>query len=178
MVAGERQLGNDHLGRPGRRERACRQGVAHDAVVHLRVKRAIVERDAGAAGAALLAGLAEADADVGAAVAVGILQGDQEAARRRRVVAVVAAAPGVDVDHSVRRDDQVSGVADIVGKHGCAEPGRQRDPAVVIRAGLRPRCLGAGLRVRERASQQQQPDNVEHHRGSRRSAMTVTADIS
>ena len=83
--------------------------------------------------------LAEANVDVGPAVAGGILEGDQEPTGRRRVVAVIAAAPGVDVDHPVRGDDEVSGVANVVREHGGAEPGGQRDPTVVIRAGFRRR---------------------------------------
>jgi hypothetical protein len=100
-----------------------------------------MQRDAGAAGATLLAGLAEADVDVGAAVAIGILQGHQKPAGRRRVVAVVAAAPGVDVERPVGRDDHLAGVADIVGEYGGAKSRGQRDPAFVPHAGLRPVCL-------------------------------------
>src|SRR5208282_2131467 len=49
MVAGERQARDNHLGRFRGGERSCRQSVAHDAIVHFRIKRAVVERYAGAA---------------------------------------------------------------------------------------------------------------------------------
>jgi hypothetical protein len=75
MVAGEGQAGNDDLGRPARRNHPCRHSVAHDAIVHLREKRVVVECDARAADAALLAGRAEANVDIGPAVAGGILEG-------------------------------------------------------------------------------------------------------
>ena len=139
MVAGEGQARHDDLGRPGGRDHPCRQGVAHDAIVHLRKQPAVVKRDARATGAAFLASLAEAHDDIGPAVAGGVLQGHQEATGRRRVVVVIAAAPGVDVDHAVRGDDEVPGVADVVGEHRGTEAGGQRDPTVVIRTGLRRR---------------------------------------
>jgi hypothetical protein len=109
-----------------------------------------VKRDARAAGAAALDAVAEADVDVGAAVARGVLQGHQKSAGGRRVVAVVAAAPGVDVDDAVRGDDEVPGMADAVGEHGCAETRGKRDPAVVSGAGCRRRRLGGWLILRRR----------------------------
>src|SRR5438552_9033526 len=47
MIAGNRQAGYDHLGGPARRNRACRQGVANDAIICLCVERAIIECDSG-----------------------------------------------------------------------------------------------------------------------------------
>lgn len=124
MVAGQWQSRNDRFGTARRRDRVVRQFVADDTIVRLRVEAAVIERDAGPAVSALREGSAEADRGIRLAVAVVILQGHEEAARRRRVVAVVAAAPGVDVDHPVRSDDEVPGVADVVGDYGRAEPGR------------------------------------------------------
>lgn len=95
--------------------------------------------DTRAAGTSLLAGVAEANVDIGPAVAVGILKGHQKPAGGRSIVAVIAAAPGVDVDHTVRGDDEVPGVTNIVREHAGAEAGGQRDSPVVIRAGFRPR---------------------------------------
>jgi hypothetical protein len=94
----------------------------------------MVERDAGSAGIAAFRTGTEADDDVGAAVTGGVLQGEQEPAGGRRVVAVIRTAPGVDVDDPIGRHHHLPGVTDIVGKHRCAKAGRQRDPAVVARA--------------------------------------------
>ena len=70
-----------------------------------------------------------------AAVAGGVLQREQEPAGGRRVVAVIRTAPGVDVDHPIGRHHHLPRVTDIVGEHRCAKAGRQRDPAIVARAG-------------------------------------------
>src|SRR5471032_2915285 len=43
MIAGERQAGDDDLRRADRYGRALRQDIAHDAVVYLGIKCAIVE---------------------------------------------------------------------------------------------------------------------------------------
>ena len=116
-----------------------RQGVAHDAVVGLREQRAVIKRDSRPAGIAALDSRAEANDFVGAAAAGRVLQRQQETAVGRLGVigvGVIAAAPGVDVNHAVRGNDHVPGVADIVGEHGGAESGRQRDAAIVARAGV------------------------------------------
>ena len=146
MVAGERQPRHDDLGRAGRRDRARRQGVADDAVVGFREQRAVINCDSRPAGIAALDSRAEANHLVGTAAAGRVLQRQQEAPVGRLSVlgvGVIAAATGVDVDHAVRRNDHVPGVADIVGEHGGAEPGRQRNPAIVTRAG----APGVGSRV-------------------------------
>ena len=100
MIAGQRHAGHDDLRLAGRHDAVCgRSGVADDLVVHFGVDVVLVEsrcrcrprcprREAGPKRIDL----------VGLAVALGVLQRDQEAAGGRRVVAVVAAAPGVDVD--------------------------------------------------------------------------------
>ena len=55
-----------------------RQRIAHDAIVDLRVNRALIERDARAAGSAGLDGFAEALDHVGLSRAGLILQGHQK----------------------------------------------------------------------------------------------------
>jgi hypothetical protein len=150
MVAGQGQPRNHNLRGAGRRDHARRQGITHDAIVHLRVKRPAVERDACAARTAGRHAVAEANLDVGPSVAIGVLERDQETAGRRRVITVVAPAPGVDVDHPVRGNDEVSSMADIVREDGRAKPGRQRDPAVVARASADLRCGRVGLGLRRR----------------------------
>ncbi len=72
---------------------------------------------------------------VGAAGAGTVAQGQHEAAGRRCVVVVVAAAPGVGVDHALRRHRQVPHVAEIVGPDAGAETRRQAEAAVVAAAG-------------------------------------------
>jgi len=56
MIAGERQARDNRVGRTGRNRPGLREPVADDAVVHLGVKCAVVERDAGTAGGALRSG--------------------------------------------------------------------------------------------------------------------------
>jgi hypothetical protein len=70
---------------------------------------------------ALLDGVAEAGSDISLAVAVEVLQGDEESPWWGRVVAVVSAAPGIDIDHAVRGYHQVACMADMVGEDCCAE---------------------------------------------------------
>ena len=170
MVAGERQPRNDDLGRAGRRDRARRQGVADDAVVGLREQRAVINCDSRPAGIAALGSRAEANDLVGAAAAGRVLQRQQEAAVRRLGVlgvGVIAAAPGVDVDHAVRGNDHMPGVADIVGEHGGAESGRQRNPAIVSRAGA-PGIGGRVARILRGGwlnAHQQQAGDRQRHRG-------------
>jgi hypothetical protein len=137
VVAGDGQSRDDHIGRCAWRDRPFRQRIANDAVIHLRVERTLVERNPGAAGTALLAGLAEANVDVGPAIAFRILERHQKSTRRRRVVAIVYAAPRIDVDHSVRGGSHLAGMADVVCENGCAEPGCQGDSAIVTRTSLR-----------------------------------------
>ena len=69
------------------------------------------------------AGGAEADDLVGLTVALGILQSDQKAAGRGRVVVVVAAAPGIGIDNPIRRHRKVSGMAEFVGENRGTETG-------------------------------------------------------
>jgi hypothetical protein len=137
MVAGEGKPGDDSLWFAGRDDAVLAQRVAYDAIVHLGVEGTLVKGDAGATVIALLDSVAEAGGDIGLAVAVDVLQSHEESPRRRRIVAVIAAAPGVDVDHAVRGHRQMAGMADMVGEHGRAEPFRQRDAAIVAGAGFR-----------------------------------------
>ena len=109
------------------------------------VNGALVERDAGAAGRALRHAVAETLDHVGLAVALDILQRDQKAAGRRRVVMKIAAAPGVDIEHAVRRDRHVADMAEIVGEHRGAEAGRKRDAAIVAGASIGRSILRRGL---------------------------------
>ncbi len=131
MVAGERQAGHDRLRLSRGRNPVFGQLVADDLVVHLGVERAVEDGDAGAARAALLYRVAEARNHFCLAVAVAVLQGDEEASGRGRVVAVIAAAPCIDVDHAVRRHDHMTRMSDIVGEHAGAEALRQHDPACI-----------------------------------------------
>src|SRR5207248_3108517 len=78
------------------------QCIPHDAIVDLREERAAVKRDAGAPATAGLDAVAETTRDVGPAVAVGVLESDEESTGGRRVVTVIPAAPGVDVHDAVR----------------------------------------------------------------------------
>src|SRR5882757_57706 len=73
VIAGERQAGHDDGRRRGGHPLARGESVSEDAAILLGVQRAVVECDAGAAGAARLRRLAEALDEVGVAVALGVL---------------------------------------------------------------------------------------------------------
>ena len=76
VIAGERQARHDDGRWCGGCPLARGESVSEDAAVLLGVQRAVVECDAGAAGAARLRRLAEALDEVGVAVALGVFQGD------------------------------------------------------------------------------------------------------
>ncbi len=135
MVAAERHARKDHLGLAGGNPAARAERVADDLVVGLGVDEALVDGDAGAARVALSRRLAEAGDLVRLAVAVGVLQRDQEAARRGRLAHVIGAAPGVDVEGAAGGEGHVAHVAEIVGEHRGAEAGGQDDAAAVAGAG-------------------------------------------
>ena len=75
MIAVKGQPRNDDLGWRGWRDRSGRKSVAHDAIVHFRVKRTIVESDAGAPVAAVRDTAAKARDNVGVPVPLGVLKG-------------------------------------------------------------------------------------------------------
>ena len=127
---------DDGFGRAGRGDAVGRQGVTHDAVIGLGVDVAVIDRDAGAAVVTLREGRAEAHDVIGLAAVLGVLQGDQQAARGRRIVVVVPATPGVGIDDSVRCDHHVADVAEVVGEDGGAEARGQGDAAAVPLAGV------------------------------------------
>ena len=75
--------------------------------------------------------------DVGAPFPLGVLKGEQKPACRRLVVAIIATAPGIDVNNPIRGDDKVPGMANIVREYGCAKAARHCDPTISGRAGFR-----------------------------------------
>ena len=127
-----------------RHDRVFRQGEAHDLVVLFGIKRAVVIIDAGSTGGALRGAVAEALDDVCVARPLAVLQREEEATCRRLVVIVIHAAPGVDVEHAVRRDDHLARVAELVGKYRRAPSGREFQAAVIAGTGIRcgRRCAG------------------------------------
>jgi hypothetical protein len=88
------------------------------------------------------------------------LQGEKEPAGWRRVVAVIGAAPGVDVDHPIGRHHHLPGVTDVVGEHRCAKARGQRNPAVVAWTALSRGGAARILRSRWRGAQQQHPEDA------------------
>ncbi len=173
MVAGERQAGNDRLRRPLRHRGARRQGVADDAVILLGVDRALEELDPGAAGRTLRDAVAETLDVVGMAGAVRIAQRDEEPAAGRRIVAVIAPAPGIDVDGPVRCHDEVAGMADIVGEDGGAEAGRERDAAIIPGAAGRRRRFRLAVRRKRRCAGRHQQRSKKGCRSRHAAAMPV-----
>src|ERR1700731_1112495 len=121
VIAGEGQPRNNDLGRRGWGKCSSRWRVAHDAIVHFRVERAVVENDACATVAAVHGSVTEARDDVGAPFPLGVLKGEQKPACRRLVVAVIEAAPGVDINNAIRGKDELRGMANSVREDGCAK---------------------------------------------------------
>ncbi len=136
MVAVQRHA-REHRLRPTGRDSAGADGVADDLVVGLGVDVALVDRHPDAALVALGLGLAEAGDLVGLAVAVRILERDEEAPGRGRAIGVVLAAPGVGVEHPAGTERQVAQMAEVVGEDRGAEAGRQGDAPVVAAASRR-----------------------------------------
>ena len=143
VITTERQARDHDLGRGGRDDGVRREGVLHDPVLRLDVQRVLVEHDPGATRAAVGRTRAEALDDVRLAAAGRVAERDEEAARVRGTVAVVAAAPGVEVDDAVRGDGDMARVPEIVGEHRRAEAGRELEPRVPSRTGGRGGRQGA-----------------------------------
>jgi len=90
----------------------------------------------------------------------------------RKFIAALA-APGVDVDHAIGRYGHLPRVTDIVGEHRRAKARRQRDPAVVARAG---RTRGRAQRIlRGRWRGDQQQEQSERANGESSAAAHATA---
>jgi len=70
-----------------------------------------------------LDGFAKALNHIGLSRTALVLQGNEETACMRRVVAVVLARPGVDVKNSARRSYHVAGVTNVVSKDRGAKTG-------------------------------------------------------
>ena len=71
---------------------------------------------------------------VGMPAAGRVAQRDQEAVGARRLVGVIVARPGVDVDDAIVRNGEVARMSELVRKHRCAEARWQLEAAVVARA--------------------------------------------
>src|SRR5690606_31043924 len=118
------QARDDRVRRPRGQELPRRDGVAEHGVVGREVEVLAIERDPAPSV------LADPLLDLGAAVAVLVTQCEEGAGR-------VPPVQERDVDVAVRRDGQVACRPDPVGDDEGAEPGRQRQPAVVRVAGRR-----------------------------------------
>ena len=144
-----------------------RQRIAHDAIVHFGVERAVVERDAGAAVAPFCDGLAEADGNIGLAIALGVLQRDQKSAGRGLVIAVIAAAPGVDVDDPLGATTRCRAWPMLSAKTVAQNPGGSVMPplslAQVFASPGAELCHFRGGR-RKRAAREHQSDDLKRRR--------------
>src|SRR6476620_403069 len=65
---------------------------------------------------ALRNGRTKSDVHIGVACAFRVLQRNQESAGGRRVIAVIEAAPSVDINGAVGRDGELTRVANFVSK--------------------------------------------------------------
>ncbi len=85
------------------------------------------------------------------AIAAGVFQRDQECARHRRKLAVIAPAPGVDIQGAVGGHRHMPRMTDVFGEYGHAEPGGQGDPGFARVAGFGGRSPRGLQRVLRRA---------------------------
>jgi hypothetical protein len=134
MRAAERKARDNRLGLFSRNDLAIPQRVVDNAIVDLRVKRALIKRDSSSAVPAFGKGLAEAAHHIFFSATLSILQRDQEPARRRLVVLVIDSAPRVRVNRAAGCDGELLGEPDAVSEDRGAEALWQRDPAIVGRA--------------------------------------------
>src|SRR5690348_4550018 len=147
MVAGERERLHDDHWRFRRRATVCGQGIAHDRRALLRVQRPTMQGDPGASMSPAVRRRAEAGDDIGPTIVTGVAEHHEIAAGRTLVTAEVRAAPGIDVDIAVRRDDDVPRVADAVGEDGRTESRWQRETTVVAGTRLRRRRARRRCRI-------------------------------
>ena len=124
MIATERQTRDDRFRGALRHDGAGRKCISHDSIVTLRVDRALIHADAGATGSSSLNGFTEALNDIRLSQSGFVLQGHQESARMRNIIAVILPRPGVDVNHSVRPYHHVAGVTNAIGEYGRAKSSR------------------------------------------------------
>jgi len=122
------------------------QGVFHDAIVDFRIDRAVVQLDAGTSRRAFLHSITKALDDVCLTRAFRVLQGNQEAPRWGLIILVVPPTPRIDVHNTIRCNNEVARMPDVVSEHGRAETGRQDNSTVVALTRATRQC-DRGLRV-------------------------------
>src|SRR5258708_16563985 len=106
--------------------------MAQDANIDPGGDRSSIRAEARAACSATLDGFAKALNHIGLSRTALVLQGNEETACMRRVVAVVLARPGVDVKNSGRRSYHVAGVTNVVSEdRGAKNRGEMRTPGLV-----------------------------------------------
>jgi hypothetical protein len=139
----------------------------------LDIERAMPQGEAIPAMAALRFHRAKAFGHIGHAIAIAVLErDDQPAAGRGRRIAEIAPGPAVDIKRAIGRESHVARMAQIVGKDRGAKAGRQGEPAIVTgacRPGRLARRLGRATDKRGRApgqqDGQQERDTGQAHRG-------------
>jgi hypothetical protein len=91
-------------------------------MVLLRRETSIIEGDTAPTGPTLLNGHAEALDDISATSPLGVFQHHQEAVGWRKRIWKISAAPGVRVNLTVRRYDEMTDMAEIVSEYARAKP--------------------------------------------------------
>src|SRR5260370_9148752 len=97
------------------------------------VDPSFIQADARTACSATLDGFAKALNHIGLSRTALVLQGYEETAGMRRVVAVVSARPRVDVKNSARRNYHVAGVAEVVSEDRRAKTRTQMHTPLIRR---------------------------------------------
>ncbi len=170
LIRAAREIADDHFRGPRRLQLARRHLEAFDRGRRRVIQVAVAEPDAGCALRA------EFFLQVDLAVAIRVAQPEDEPGRRRLALDSRTASHGHE-NVAVRRVDEVSRGAEIVGNDTRAETRRQRQPAVVRVAGkgLRPlslnRCGGD-----EREACDERHDEYVFHISAHGSSRATTED--
>src|SRR5262245_6819536 len=170
MIATLRQTGEHSFRFALRHGIALRQRKAQHIIILLGIERAVVQRNAGTARGLLWHASTEALHHFRLAIAILVLQRDEESPIRYFVETEVLATPGVHIHRAIGAHRHVPRVTDVVGEDRGAEARRQRQPTTVALA-----CgcwwCGSGFRLLLRAGGEREQHGKPHAASCNRCTM-------